>query len=240
MMSLARRWAASSVKQRGGVGMRMLCSSPPRRGQDLADLDMGMRAAKKTNETLDRISGLYKSQHIGGSTKSYAESYERIFGKRSPRAAGTKLPDHDVEAAGESLLVQKTNEGAPNERQRSEDAPIHLMVRSLPFEDVELAPAGGTLGLEVLWTTPPIVTKVFPGGAADSVGIQAGHLLLRLQDRDLATKVGCLHEAEIEVLMQERPLRLRISAGTQEWQDAFVAKTAVVSTQAGETTTKED
>ncbi|CAE8647803.1 unnamed protein product, partial [Polarella glacialis] len=60
---------------------RTLTCSSPRRGQEKGDAEMGQRAAEKTNKTLTRLHGLYVSKNVGYS-KSYADGYEKVFGKK--------------------------------------------------------------------------------------------------------------------------------------------------------------
>jgi len=60
----------------------LLALSAARHGTDPGDLEMGERAAVRTNKMLDKIGGMYVGKNIGYSRK-YAENYARIFGERA-------------------------------------------------------------------------------------------------------------------------------------------------------------
>merc|ERR1712228_746082 len=68
----------------------------------------------------------------------------------------------------------------------------------------------GPLGLEIIWTTPPVVCSVLAGGQAHREGIKVGQIIMSVSNRSTSE---ALPEPVLEELMQQRPLHLTVSNG---------------------------
>lgn len=184
-VSPAARPAALGVL---GILRKVACSSA-RRGQADEDLGMGERAAQRTNETLQKIGGMYVSQNFGYS-KKYAESYDRVFGSRGPT---TEREDNDP---------------------RGSSAASSRVVSAHGFATIDVTFAEpGPLGLEISWTVPPTVTGVSTGGIAEGSGVQVGQRLLQIGGLDTTVPLPQLAADEV---MQQRPLHVRLSSSSVE------------------------
>ncbi|CAE7948299.1 unnamed protein product, partial [Symbiodinium sp. KB8] len=73
-------------------------------------------------------------------------------------------------------------------------------LRSVDFET-------GPLGLEIEWSAPPVLLAVASDGAAAKAGLIAGQVVVEINGRDVSES---LPEYEIEQLMQQRPLRMKM------------------------------
>ncbi|CAK9019957.1 unnamed protein product [Durusdinium trenchii] len=159
--SMRRGW--QTLKKRRSF----LTLSPAAKGQTGDDLIMGERAAARTNQALNKISGMYVGKNMAVS-KKVADNLEKAFGKaKSPGLGGPQCRD----------------------------------VRAVEF-------AEGPIGLEIQWTTPPVVVGVVPGGAGENASIQKGQALLEINGCPMTE---ALPEMELEELMQQRPLRLAVA-----------------------------
>lgn len=182
---LAARPAVVSVR---GVLRNVACSSVCR-GQADEDLTMGERAAKRTNDTLQKIGGMYVSQNFGYS-KKYAESYERVFGTKSRT---TEREDDDPSGCSPGSEQVASTDG---------------------FATIDVTFARpGPLGLEISWTVPPTVTGVSTGGVAEGAGVQVGQRLLQIGGLDATVPLPQLAADEV---MQQRPLHVRLSRNAVE------------------------
>lgn len=73
----------------------------------------------------------------------------------------------------------------------------------------------GPIGLEIQWTAPPVVVAVVPGGAGEAKGVQPGQAILDINGCQM---MEALPELELEELMQQRPLQLRLGSTSQSPQ----------------------
>lgn len=74
--------------------------------------------------------------------------------------------------------------------------------RSVEFQE-------GPIGLEIQWTAPPVVVAVVPGGAGEAAFVQPGQAILDINGCQM---MEALPELELEELMQQRPLQLRLGS----------------------------
>lgn len=73
----------------------------------------------------------------------------------------------------------------------------------------------GRLGMEITWSTPPVVSATVPGGAAERLGVKAGSVIVQIDGQDATVPIP---EYELDDLMGKRPLVLRLGvaeAGAQ-------------------------
>merc|ERR1712159_324754 len=63
----------------------------------------------------------------------------------------------------------------------------------------------GKLGVEILWSWPPVVTSVAPNAPVADAGLEPGCFLLEVNGRSVSNEVP---EAELDALMMKRPLTL--------------------------------
>eukprot|EP00930_Biecheleria_cincta_P088775 TRINITY_DN78025_c0_g1_i1.p1 TRINITY_DN78025_c0_g1~~TRINITY_DN78025_c0_g1_i1.p1 ORF type:complete len:437 (-),score=66.44 TRINITY_DN78025_c0_g1_i1:11-1321(-) len=175
----------------GARRLAALALSGQRRGQTGDDLVMGERAAKRANEVLDKIGGMYVSKNIGYS-KRYADSYGKVFGQK---------------ASTESSEAEDAADAEEN----------HTSSREVSFTE-------GPLGLEIEWTAPPVIVRVFPDGPGESAGLEAGQQLLQINDRDVTKP---LPDIELDALMTQRPLRIRVGNAPADVADLEAAPALV-------------
>lgn len=69
----------------------------------------------------------------------------------------------------------------------------------------------GPLGMEITWSTPPVITATVAGGAAHLAGVKDGSVIRQINGRDATTPIP---ELELDDLMQQRPLVFRLSSAT--------------------------
>ena len=84
-----------------------------------------------------------------GYSRAYAEGYERIFGASKPP-------------------LRHTEGKTPSS---NDDIDVAWRFATITFPE-------GPLGLEVTWSSPPVVTAAFPEGAAASAGICVGDIIV--------------------------------------------------------------
>merc|ERR1711871_917840 len=116
-------------------------------GQEKGDIEMGERAANRTNKMLDRISGMYVSKNIGYSSK-YAECYERIFGKRDEQP--TCHPESPASTASPAESIESTTDTRASGLSS--------------WDEIDVEFGEGSLGVEILWTTLPVITATHAEG----------------------------------------------------------------------------
>eukprot|EP00811_Abedinium_folium_P035907 NODE_8661_length_1478_cov_10.836417.p1 GENE.NODE_8661_length_1478_cov_10.836417~~NODE_8661_length_1478_cov_10.836417.p1 ORF type:complete len:281 (-),score=84.36 NODE_8661_length_1478_cov_10.836417:459-1301(-) len=140
-----------------------------------------------------------------------------------PRApAGTSQPLQRREAAvplrSDAHLAAAAPEAgampATVEEAMDDTLPSRRSGNTMPLEDVweDVEFGEGPLGLEILWSMPPVVSRVLDGGAAQQRGVLQGHVLVRAGDQSFAATSAPLADGELEALeavMQQRPLLLR-------------------------------
>eukprot|EP00929_Paragymnodinium_shiwhaense_P006200 TRINITY_DN10915_c0_g1_i1.p1 TRINITY_DN10915_c0_g1~~TRINITY_DN10915_c0_g1_i1.p1 ORF type:complete len:273 (-),score=68.00 TRINITY_DN10915_c0_g1_i1:46-864(-) len=148
-----------------------------------------------------------------------AMDFSKVFGEKNrdvtwnlQREAAPQAPAQPDEASAEEAAPQDSAAA------QSEAASIFGGAEVLALE-IETA---GPLGMEVLWTVPPVITKVEPGSAAASAGLQMGHIVLALNGAD--TSAAPLSEDQMDEHMTTRPLRLRVTLGTPAWQRAIATR----------------
>jgi C-terminal processing protease CtpA/Prc len=125
---------------------------------------------------VNKISDMYVGKNHGYS-RAYAEGYERIFGASKPP-------------------LRHTEGKSPSS---NDDIDVAWRFATITFPE-------GPLGLEVTWSSPPVVTAAFPEGAAASAGICVGDIIVEANGVQVAS--GGESHAE---RLAERPLSLRVA-----------------------------
>ena len=135
--------------------------------------------------------------------KSWREPAQPRAQPISPPRGSGRRPPADAPAAGRDLLRAAL---APKlvwtDAKPVVDRPgAQVRFTEVKFEEpLEARP----LGVEITWTDPPYFTKVLPGRAAASAGIEAGDMLLEVNGVNVRSGSG--HEQRLA----DRPILLRI------------------------------
>lgn len=80
----------------------------------------------------------------------------------------------------------------------------------------EVSFAEGPLGLEIEWTAPPVIVRVLPDGPGETAGLETGQQLLQINGRDVTKP---LPDIELDALMTQRPLRIRVGNAPADMAD---------------------